>query len=133
MHPGKKEEAKRALEAKELEECTFAPNIHIRANPERKVIELNPKPRAQKTVTEELPVQETEEVQPGAAAARLYKMRKAQKNKTDKAKEDYEYEKQAEECTFAPNIKPKQARKKAAPQEKTERQLKAEQKQMERL
>ena len=60
-------------------------------------------------------------------------MRKAQKNKTDKAKEDYEFEKQADECTFAPNIKPKKIKKAVGPAEKTERQLKAEQKQMERL
>ena len=48
MHPGWKEEAKRALEAKELEECTFAPNIqraNIRAKPAQMSIELNPKPR----------------------------------------------------------------------------------------
>ena len=55
-------------------------------------------------------------------------MRKAQKNKTDKAKEDYEFEKQADECTFAPNIKPKKIKKAVGPAEKTERQLKAEQK-----
>ena len=36
---------RKQLEAKELEECTFAPNIHIRANPARGVIELNPRPR----------------------------------------------------------------------------------------
>ena len=54
-------------------------------------------------------------------------MKKDQKNKTDKTKEEYEFEKQAEECTFAPNIKPKKMTKKsAAPAEKTERQLKAE-------
>ena len=35
---------------------------------------------------------------------RLYSKRKMQKNKTDKAKEDYEFEKQQEECTFAPKI-----------------------------
>jgi len=55
-------------------------------------------------------------------------MRKAQKNKTDKTKEDYEYEKQAEECTFAPNTKSKPARKAKVAVEKTERQLKMEQK-----
>jgi len=45
MHPGWKEEAKRALDEREMEECTFAPNIHIRSNPESKVIELNLKAR----------------------------------------------------------------------------------------
>ena len=48
-------------------------------------------------------------------------MRKAQINKTDKAKEDYEFEKQAEECTFAPNIKPKKIKKTGGPTEKTDR------------
>ena len=36
------------------------------------------------------------------AAERLYLQRKAQIDKTDKAKEDYEFERQGEECTFQP-------------------------------
>ena len=36
------------------------------------------------------------------AAERLYQQRKAQIDKTDKAKEDYEFERQGEECTFQP-------------------------------
>ena len=75
MHPGWKEEAKRALDEKELEQCTFAPNIHIRPKPEAKVIELNTRPRAQASKSYESANEE--EVQPGAAASRLYKMRKA--------------------------------------------------------
>ena len=68
-----------------------------------------------------------EEIEP-TAAERLYKLRKEQKNKTDKPKEDYEFEKAAEECTFAPKIATKSARTKAKVVEKTDRQLKAEQK-----
>ena len=41
-------------------------------------------------------------------------MRKRQIDKTDKAKEDYEYQKQAEECTFAPNLVRKPTRTKKA-------------------
>ena len=37
-----------------MEECTFAPNIHIRKDPERGVIELNPKPRVKSARHEEL-------------------------------------------------------------------------------
>lgn len=56
-------------------------------------------------------------------------------DKRDKAKEDYEFEKQAQECTFAPNLsrkpvtKPQSAAKTAA----SERQQKTMQKQMERM
>ena len=46
------------------------------------------------------------------AMERLYGMRKRQLDKTDKAKEDYEFEKQAEECTFAPNLQRKPVRSK---------------------
>lgn len=78
MHPGWKEEAKRALDEKELEQCTFAPNIHrpaVRPKPEAKVIDLNPRSRVQTSKSYE--AANEEEVQPGAAASRLYKMRKA--------------------------------------------------------
>ena len=44
----------------------------------------------------------------------------AQKNKRDKAKEDYEYEQQAEECTFVPKIT-KKTPVRSAIAEKTER------------
>ena len=46
------------------------------------------------------------------ANERLYKMRKNQRDKTEKTKEEYEYEKQAQECTFAPKISRKPARTK---------------------
>jgi len=80
------EEAKKAKDARELSECTFAPTL-----------------TARKTVTKasEAPANE-----------RLYNMRRSQRDKTDKAKVDYEFEKQAEECTFAPNLNRKPARTK---------------------
>ena len=64
-------------------------------------------------------------VEAAPANERLYNQRKRQLDKTDKAKEDYEFEKQAEECTFAPNIKRKPVRpKKPVDTAATERQLK---------
>jgi hypothetical protein len=38
------------------------------------------------------------------AAQRLYKKRKNQAEKTEKSREDYEFEKFGQECTFAPQI-----------------------------
>lgn len=38
------------------------------------------------------------------AAQRLYAKRKPQKEKTEKTKEDYEFEKFGQECTFAPQL-----------------------------
>lgn len=67
-----KEQAKKAQDARELSECTFAPQISKR----------------QGTVASK-----ADSTQP--ANERLYNMRKKAINKTDKAKEDYEYEKQA--------------------------------------
>jgi len=65
---------------------------------------------------------------------RLYGMRKKQIDKTDKAKEDYEFEKQSAECTFAPNLSRKPARpKKVSEAVASERQQKTMQKQLERL
>ena len=45
--------------------------------------------------------------------AELYKMRKRQIDKTDKSKEDYEFERHGQECTFAPKLmsNPKYLRK----------------------
>lgn len=40
MKRKREEEAKRIQEEKELEECTFAPNVNLKKNPERKVVEL---------------------------------------------------------------------------------------------
>jgi uncharacterized protein with ParB-like and HNH nuclease domain len=79
-----KEEAKKAKEANELKECTFAPQITV---------------RRQGKADTSTPFNE-----------RLYKIRKLQIEKTDKTKEDYEYEKAKEECTFAPNLTRKPVR-----------------------
>lgn len=48
--------------------------------------------------------------------AELYKQRKRQVDKTDKSKEDYEFERQGQECTFAPKLmsNPNYLRKKPA-------------------
>lgn len=42
--------------------------------------------------------------QPPAKYDQLYSMRKRQLDKQDKTKEDYEFEKQEQECTFAPKL-----------------------------
>jgi hypothetical protein len=46
-------------------------------------------------------------------------MRKNQRDKTEKTKEEYEYEKYGQECTFAPNISRKPARPKKTDAAKT--------------
>lgn len=83
-----KEEAKKAQDARELKECTFAPQIS------KKQVKVD---------GDDVPVNE-----------RLYKMRKNANEKTDKAKEEYEFEKAKEECTFAPNLTRKPVKKQAA-------------------
>ena len=40
MKRKREEEAKKIQEEKELEECTFAPNVNLKKDPSRKVIEL---------------------------------------------------------------------------------------------
>ncbi len=75
--PNWKEEAKLLVEAKELKECTFQPNVHRSEKEE-------PKLTSAQTVE------------------RLYGMRKPQIDKTDKAREDYEFERMGSECTFKP-------------------------------
>lgn len=45
------------------------------------------------------------------AADRLYQQRKKQVEKTDKAREDYEFERQGAECTFQPVFVSKGKRK----------------------
>ena len=83
-----KEEAKKAQDARELKECTFAPQIS------KKQVKVD---------GDDVPVNE-----------RLYKMRKNANEKTEKAKEEYEFEKAKEECTFAPNLTRKPVKKQAA-------------------
>lgn len=46
----------------------------------------------------------TPEMTQMAAVERLYSQRKPQVEKTDKAREDYEYERAGQECTFQPVI-----------------------------
>ena len=98
-------------------ECTFAPKLTAIYKPK------TPASVNVGKIDEEKPKQEisiTNVVEVQTAQERLYKLRVAQKNKKDKAKVDYEFEKQAEECTFAPQIITKKpARSSTA--EKTER------------
>lgn len=82
------EQAKKTKDARELKECTFAPTLTAR------------KPTTNTTVDA------------APANVRLYNKRKNQLEKTDKTKEEYEFEKQSEECTFAPNLSRKPARSK---------------------
>ena len=57
------------------------------------------------------------------AAKRLYAKRKPQIEKTEKTKEDYEFERLGNECTFAPNLmKATTNRKNDAKNKQSERQ-----------
>jgi hypothetical protein len=76
------EETKKELENKESEECTFHPmtNENIQARPDESI-----------EVT-------------GDKCNDLYQISKVkQKNKIDKTKDEYEFEKASQECTFQPN------------------------------
>lgn len=115
----RKEKVKQELEQKAMGECTFAPKLTANYKQRPKT----PVRVSSARIDEEKPKQEisiANVVEVQTAQERLYKLRVAQKNKRDKAKEDYEYEKQAEECTFAPNIITKKPLR-AAVTEKTER------------
>lgn len=77
------EEAKKAQDAKELKECTFAPQITQRRT--------NTTNAGGKVTTAKVAISIAGTTAP--ANERLYKMRKSQKDKTDKSKEDFEFEK----------------------------------------
>lgn len=68
------------------------------------------------------------------AAKRLYAKRKPQIEKTEKTKEDYEFERMGNECTFAPNLikGPTAHRKNDAKTKQSERQQETFNKQLER-
>lgn len=74
-----KQQAKELLDQKELEECTFKPKIgNYESN--------------------------KSQTRGGDKCVELYMRAKAGKDKKDKTKDEYEYEKGKEECTFQPNI-----------------------------
>ena len=83
--PNLRQFAKESAEERELKECTFAPNLNSQMAVALE--ESTPEEKA------EIFYQTTN---------RLYKMRKDQRQLADKAKEDYEFEKAQQECTFAP-------------------------------
>ena len=53
----------------------------------------------------------TKSIEPSEVVNRLYAQRKPQIEKTNKTKEDIEYQKMQEECTFAPQINNKRQSK----------------------
>ena len=112
-----------------MSECTFAPKLTA-IYKSKTPVNVNAGKIDEEKPKQEISITNVVEVQ--TAQERLYKLRVAQKNKKDKAKVDYEFEKQAEECTFAPQIISKKPAR-ASTAEKTERQRQAEQKQMERI
>jgi hypothetical protein len=84
------EETKKELENKETEECTFHPmtneNVRIKANESMQTT--------------------------GDKCFDLYQLASAKaKSKIDKSKDEYEFEKSAQECTFQPNIAKEGARR----------------------
>ena len=81
-----KQEAKKILEEKELKECTFQPKL------------------AKKRKTTTTVAVDPPEKRGDNARERLYRQRNRQIDKADKAKEDYEFERMGEECTFAPKV-----------------------------
>ena len=109
--PNWKEEAKLLVEAKKLKECTFQPNIHRAA-------------KGEEAKDKQISVNTTE---------RLYGMRKAQIDKTDKTKEDYELERSSNECTFQPKFLSQESSSRVKqPLVTTTRQSDSMQKQIER-
>lgn len=98
-----KEEAKRKREWEELQKCTFKPDL-------KKQITRPPK-TATLSLIDDMPQEtpqttESDEKQFAGyeAAQRLYARRKNQREKTEKTREDYEFEKYGQECTFAPKL-----------------------------
>lgn len=85
--------AKKLLDEEQMKECTFKPDLITNKS------ELS---RSIMTQANESKMS----VNNQAKYEQLYQLAKnnAQKNKVDKSKEDYEYEKQKNECTFAPKI-----------------------------
>lgn len=76
-----------------MKECTFKPNI--------------PKEDLSKSVMSKLDQTGVTNTQP--KYEELYNRAKAKKGRQDKTKEEYEYERNKEECTFQPSIKPNMA------------------------
>lgn len=89
---------------RELKECTFQPNRNKTQSASTAVFVPKTVVAADET---------TPEMTQLAAAERLYSKRKPQAQKTDKAREDYEFERQEQECTFQPKMVAKSASKKA--------------------
>lgn len=84
-----KEQAKQILEEEELKHCTFKPNIQHKEGHEA--------PRtANQADKGQAPSNEKYK--------QLYALAKPQKDKTDKTKEDYEFERNQQECTFQPKM-----------------------------
>ena len=78
--------AKQIMEQEKMRECTFKPNLV--------------KPRE---------VSGTRSVTSGDKFTELYNLARQQRPKTDKTSEEVEYEKNREECTFAPQCRRKQS------------------------
>ena len=100
--------AERAKQEKIAKECTFAPKTN-----KKRIISTADKSKADITRSsigsinlEGIAKKKSDEEPFGAEKKydRLYNLRKRQVDKTDKAKEDYEFERMGQECTFAPKL-----------------------------
>jgi hypothetical protein len=82
-------QAKKILEAEQMKECTFKPDlITMKSDLSKSVMSAANESKIGNTAKYE----------------QLYSLAKQQKAKIDKSKEDYEFEKAREECTFAPKL-----------------------------
>ena len=107
-----------------MKECTFKPQLVTG----EKNLDLS---KSTMTVQQQQP-QPTNADQK-AKYEQLYALAKHQKNKQDKTKEDYEFEKNVQECTFQPKLQANQARKNIPEIGQSVTQDKHVQKQIDRL
>lgn len=90
-----REEAKRKRDWEEMQKCTFKPTTLPKKQPKTASLNL---------VQDKKETLEEEKFAGYEAAQRLYAKRKPQREKTEKTKEEYEFEKYGDECTFAPKM-----------------------------
>lgn len=89
--------AKKIIDQEEMKECTFKPELHAGGKNDLSRSTLT----ANNVATGGGP---TNGPPSQPKYEQLYGLKKAQKDKQDKSKQDYEYERNKEELTFAPKI-----------------------------
>ena len=120
--------AKKIIDQEEMKECTFKPELNT--NPKNDLLSKSVLSNSGATTTGGGP---TNGPPSQPKYEQLYGLKKDQKDKQDKSKQDYEYERNKEELTFAPKIT---SHHNTAPQRNTDESVvhdRAVQKQVERL